>query len=79
MVTTFRSKRGKKRIVRYRADLPAQAIVSISKLDILIGGNDKGSQMVMPPSVLDHPDGETVNSQWLVYRFVRSRRGCSPD
>jgi hypothetical protein len=45
----------------WRADLPARATVKLGNLTVKLGGGDKGTQSVFPPSI--HPSGSQY--RWL--------------
>lgn len=61
---TYKSKRGKHRLFRFRDDLPGQGKnhFKVGDLEIRTGYGDKGAQSVFPPSI--HPDGGVY--EWLV-------------
>lgn len=61
---TFQSKRGKHRLMRWSGELPqAKATFRIGEIDFKIGGGEKGSQSVFPPS--RRADGSEY--KWLIH------------
>ena len=64
---TYVSSRSEHRIFRYDSILPQQGVYKIGGLEVRIGGGDRGSQSVFPPSL--HASG--VQYRW--------KEGYSPD
>jgi len=62
---TFSAKRGKHRLFKWRADLPApdKAVFKFAELEFRTGNGGKGAQSVFPPSI--HSSG--VEYTWLVH------------
>jgi len=59
---TFAGARGKHRLFQSHEDLPPVAVLHIGRIEVRIGGGDKGAQSVFPPSI--HPSGTQYT--WLV-------------
>lgn len=59
---TFSGARGKHRLFQSRDDLPATAVLHIGRIEVRLGGGEKGAQSVFPPSI--HPSGKRY--EWLV-------------
>lgn len=59
---TFQGSRGKHRLFRWRAGLPAVACCHFGKVECRLGNGDRGAQSVFPPSI--HPTGEVY--KWLI-------------
>ena len=74
-VPTFKGKRGKHRLFRWREGFPNKAVFHAGAIEVRLGNDDKGAQSVFPPSI--HPDGET-RYQWVV-SLDEAQPGEIPD
>lgn len=70
IVPTMQTKRGRRRLFKWREGLPLKAKINIGKLDFLLG-NRGFWQAVFPPSTRYFPDGSFFQYTWLP--------GLSPD